>query len=129
MIGRRHPGWIGTALYSPLLLMCANVCGCVHECACQADACQVMKCWRRDECASVPCRQGSVFFFEMCQREGRGECVSIGASVRKRACGGVGLGCMSRMRVIFVYSGVGQILMRCDTAYGECVRAGRCGLT
>lgn len=40
---------------------------------------------------------------------------------------------MSWTRVIFVYSGVGEILMRCDTAYGECVRAcvraERCGLT
>lgn len=33
-------------------------------------------------------------------------------------------GFMSWTRVIFVYSGVGEILMRCDTAYGKCVRAG-----
>lgn len=36
---------------------------------------------------------------------------------------------MSQTRVFFVYLGVGEILMRCDTAYGECVRVGRCGLT
>lgn len=30
LIGRRCLGWIGTTLYSPLLLMCACVCVCVH---------------------------------------------------------------------------------------------------
>ena len=30
LIGRRCLGWIGTALYSPLLLMCACVCVCVR---------------------------------------------------------------------------------------------------
>lgn len=30
LIGRRCLGWIGTALYSPLLLMCVDVCMCVR---------------------------------------------------------------------------------------------------
>lgn len=62
-------------------------------------------------------------FFERCQRGGR-EGRGVRACVCVSACAKGG-GFMSRTRVIFVYSGVGEILMRCDTAYGECVRA--CG--
>lgn len=43
-----------------------DVCGCVHVCACQGDACQVMKCLWMSVCVRV-LRVSREVFFEGCQ--------------------------------------------------------------
>lgn len=107
LIGRRCLGWIGTALYSPLLLMCVDVCMCVRVRVMHVRLWSVCG-WVHE---SVTRQRGSVFW-------GVSECVK--GSVCKWWF-------MSWARVIFVYFSVKESLMCFDTAYGKCV--GKYGLT